>query len=91
MNQLSFIGIASISIHLIVRLLKAGKLGEKIPSAYRPWIVAILGGIAVAVDALALGTEWKQAVFNGVMSAAMAAFGHDLVIESLRGGKEIGE
>ncbi len=85
------IGAVAIIVHLLVRLLKAGKLSEYIPARWRPMVALGLGAVAATVDAVALGTPWDQAALAALFGVAAAVLGHDLGIEALRGGRELGD
>lgn len=84
------IGLLGLAIHLVVRALKAGRFSRWIPARFRPLVAIVLGGIAVAIEALAVGIPWRQAVVHGAIAVATAVLGHDVVIEMLRGGREFG-
>ncbi|MBU0572048.1 MAG: hypothetical protein KJ995_08225 [Candidatus Omnitrophica bacterium] len=81
--------IIAAAIHLVIRLLKTGSLGKRIPARYRPIIAVVLGGVAAAVDTYARGVPWQQALAQGMLGAATAMGTHDAVIEGLLGGNEI--
>lgn len=84
------ITLAALAIHVTMRALKAGALNEWIPGRYRPFLALALGGVAMCVDALAAGTPTEEALLSAVVAVALAMLGHDVVIEGVRGGKEIG-
>jgi len=84
------IALAALAIHLAMRALKAGALNEYIPGRYRPLLALALGGIALGVDALTVGTPVPEAALSAVVAVALAVLGHDVGIETLRGGKELG-
>lgn len=88
MNIGNLIIIAAL-IHLVVRLLKVGALAEKVPARWRPWIALGLGGVAVAVQALANGVPLRQAILEGALGAASAIATHDVAIGSVMGGQEL--
>lgn len=82
---------ASVAVGLIVRLLKAHPvLAEKLPSRVRPWIAVILGIIAGVLESIVAGTPILKALILGTISGGGAILGHDLFIEGLRNGKELG-
>jgi len=80
----------AVVVHLLVRLLKAGKLKQWIPARYRPLVAVALGGVAMGVDAMVAGTPLPQAALTAVLAVGLAVLGHDALIEGLRGGREIG-
>ena len=83
------VALAALAIHLAMRMLKSGALNALIPGRYRPFIALFLGSIAMAVDALAVGTPVPEAALSAVVAVALAVLGHDVAIEGLRGGKEL--
>lgn len=83
---------AAIVIGLLVRLSKEGKLAAlttKLNPRHRSWVAIGLGAASVVVDSLGRGTKCSQALLSGFISACIAIAGHELLIESLRGGKEL--
>lgn len=91
MNRETYVVLAAIMIHMCVRALKIGKLDDWIPSRARPIIAVLLGVAASVVDMSLRGVPWRTAMIDGAIAAAVAAFGHDLAIESALGGREIGK
>lgn len=82
---------ASLVIGLLVRVLKGDSTLPlpNIPPNIRIWVVfglGIAGGVAFKVFA---GGTLQSALAWGVSAAIAAIIGHETVIESLRGGKEI--
>lgn len=90
---------SAFAIGLIVRLLKSdtalklpfSKKPLALPPAIRSWSALILGAAAGIIDkAVETGnTTWTLALLQGVGAGVFAMTCHELVIESLRGGKEI--
>ncbi len=84
---------SSVVVGLLVRLAKAGKLGRRmadIPPRLRPVLAVAFGFLTAATDVLATGGDPAAALARGIGAAAFAVFGHDLLIESAREGREIG-
>ena len=62
---------------------------SKMPSAAIPYYAMGLGVLAMMATDLSTGKTWQQAITDGLMAGMTAVFGHQLLIESARGGKEI--
>lgn len=77
-------------VHVLMRLLKAGKLKQWIPARWRPFAALWLGAIAVVVERVAYGMPWQDAALVAALGVAGAVLGHDVLIEGMRGGKEVG-
>lgn len=90
-QQLAWLGVAAVLIGLVVRLLKSDiPWTSTIPARWRPVLALGLGAVAAAFDAVLGGASWPDAIKVGLGAAAAAIVGHDVVIEGLRGGKELG-
>ena len=85
-----WIPLAAIVIGLVVRLLKSDtKIPITIPPAWRSRIALLLGVAAGVLERVAnSGTSWGQAIFEGLVAAMLAITGHNVLIDSLRGGRE---
>lgn len=59
-----------------------------IPSAARPLLAMALGVLGGMVDMVARGTPWKDALLQGLASAALAMTGHAVLVEGVNGGQE---
>lgn len=102
MDQVEYLMLAGAAIGMLVRLLKSDKLNltlaamelPPIPKRALPWIAAVLGVAAGAIDAMAkgapLGVALRTAAF-GFLAGALATWGHEAGVEGVRGGKELGE
>lgn len=77
-------------VGLVVRLLKSDTPLPTVPARYRPFLALGLGAVGGALDALASGTPWQQAVLGGISAALAAMVGHEVIVEQLFGGREIG-
>jgi len=87
-----WVAVAAVVIGLIVRLLKTdSKLPIDVPPQLRVWLALALGGASGALDKLveAGNTTWTTALLNGLVAAVLAIVSHNLVIDSMRGGKEL--
>src|SRR5574338_298624 len=86
-----WIAVAAVLIGAIVRALKQDTpIPITIVAKYRPWLALGLGQVSGVLQALSTGTPWKEALVGGLVSSVVAILGHDLVIESMRNGKELG-
>lgn len=91
MNQdVTIFATLAVVVGVIVRLLKSDTPLPTVPSRYRAFLALGLGAVGGALDALARGTPWQQAVLGGVAAAVTAMVGHELVVEQLLGGREPG-
>jgi hypothetical protein len=84
---------AAAAIGLLVRLLKSPAVPyplSEIPAKARPLVALLLGLASGVLEHVASGTPWPVALANGAASAAFAVLSHDVVVEYLRGGKELG-
>lgn len=89
----AWIPLAALVVGFLTRLLKTERaqswLGP-LPAAHRPKVALLFGVAAGVLDGIANGTQWHSALIGGVLSALIAMGGHDLLIESIRGGREVG-
>lgn len=88
-----WVGLGALFIALLVRLLKSAAVPpplDHIPSKARPLVALLLGIVSGALDKIVTGTPWKMALLGGLVSSALAVLGHDVVIEYLRKGRELG-
>lgn len=72
--------VASALIYALVAALKSPRVPaplDRIPAAARPFVALGLGVVSGALDAIARGTPWREALALGVASAAGAIVGHD--------------
>ena len=77
----------------LVAAAKQGWLSAKVASVMPAWalpyyavVLGVVGSVATQVQQ---GVTFKQAVFNGVLAGMAAVFGHETIIESARGGREV--
>jgi hypothetical protein len=93
-NGHAWIPLAAVAVGFIVRLSKSDKavawLPVNIPAAYRPWLSLGLGVVSGALAKLAAGRSWPEAVIGGIFAGVLPITGHELFVESLRGGREVG-
>lgn len=80
----------ALAILIIVRLMKASPtLAEKIPPRARTPFAFALALVSSVASTFVQGTPIVKALFLGTMTAAVACWGHQLVVESARGGREL--
>lgn len=84
------LALSSLVIGALVRLVKSdSRLPVDIPARWRPLVAALLGVVAGVLDLLAEGEPLRAAVV-AVLAPSLSALGHGVIIESLRGGREVG-
>jgi hypothetical protein len=90
-----WIAIGAIGVGLLVRLSKSDKFAAWFPvnvsAQWRSWAAMGLGVVYGVLQAVAGGKPWKTALVGGVVSALLAVSGHELIVESIRKGRELGE
>jgi hypothetical protein len=66
-----------------------------VPAAWRPALAVGLGVVSAVLTLKSNGASWQMAIVQGVMtgfvSGSMAIAGHQIVVESMRHGREFGE
>ena len=86
----AYLLLAAFSIGLFVRALKSDtKIPFEIPSRFRPPVAALLGIVAGGLEAVAKGMPFQDALRQGAIMGLVTILGHFLVIDVIRGGKEI--
>lgn len=86
----AWVPLAALVVGLIVRLLKSDtKVPIDVPPRVRVWLALGLGVLSGVLEAVATGRAWGDAIVGGVVSAALAILGQNVVIDSLRGGREL--
>lgn len=89
-----WIPFAGALVHLAIRALKSERVPPwlaRIPVAWRPRLAVLLGALLGALDHVVGGQPWLSAIGGGLAAGALAIAAHELGIESLRDGREIGE
>lgn len=86
-----WIPLAAFVIGAILRAVKAGwwPADLYIAPKYRPWIVFALGWVSGSLDVIVTGKPLWEGFAGGLLSSLMSIGGHELFIESLRGGREL--
>lgn len=87
-SALAWFGVTAVIIGAIVRVLKSDTPLATVPARFRPWLALGLGVVSGVLQAIASGTPWMQALTSGIGAAATAIVGHDVLVESVRGGRE---
>jgi len=88
-----WVAVSALIIGALSRVAKAGKLTAlmKVDARYRPLVVVGLGLASGVLEALMAGTAWPHALLGGLIAACVAMGGHNVLIEALRDGRELGE
>lgn len=83
--------VLSAVIGLIVRLLKEDTpIPFTIPRWLRPWLSLLLGFLTSFANKIAHPeSPWDQVTWNALILGLLPVIGHEFVIESLLGGKEV--
>lgn len=74
------------AIRLIVRLARSPLLGfawNAVPVRLRPLVLLLLGALATALEALAAGRPWTEALFIGLGGVGGAVTSHEMQARSL--------
>lgn len=87
----SWAAAAFVAIHVAVRLVKGDTPLPYVSKDNRVWLALGLGVLSGVLQAVTTGAPWPSALLQGLGSAAGAIVAHEGIIESLRGGREIGE
>lgn len=83
--------VAAIVIGIFVRLCKEDvTFLPTLPARWRPVLALALGVIAGFLMKLEPGKTWSAALLEGGLSAFIAMGGHNVIIEALRNGRELG-
>lgn len=90
----AWLPLASLVIFAATRLIKDDRFVAWFPVTiqprYRSWVAMGLGVLSGVLQALVGGAKWPTAIVGGLISAYTAIAGHDLVVESIRKGRDIG-
>lgn len=88
-SQHKWVPLAALVIGIIVRLLKSDtKIPIDIPPRLRVWLALALGAGSAVLEAVTTGLSWKESILNGLLSTGLAVLGQNVVIDSVRNGKE---
>lgn len=61
-----------------------------VPSRYRAWAVVGFGLLEGVLSKVAAGVSWPAAIVAGLLAGVGAISGHELVVEGIRNGRDIG-
>jgi hypothetical protein len=90
-----WVPIATLIVGSLIRLAKSDRAVAWFPVAisprWRAWIALGLGVVLGVLQKLALGGSWVEAIGGGLSAGIAAITGHELIVESLRDGRDIGE
>jgi hypothetical protein len=84
--------LAAIVIYALTAAMKQGWLGStlaKLPKRVIPLVPTVLGVVCVTSGELIGHQLWPMALANGLLAGFAPILGHELLIESARGGKEV--
>lgn len=84
-----WIGLIGLLIGLIVRIVKDPKIPIPLPPRARPVLALVLGVVMGALESIAGGRSWQDALYSGAMAGIVAILVHVFGIESVMGGKEV--
>lgn len=85
-----WIPLVALAITLVIRLLKSDTiLPWTIPPRARVWVAFGLGVVAAGLERVVTGVRWDVALFDGIAGALVAIATQNLVVGSLRNGREI--
>ena len=85
---------AAVAIFVVVRVLKSPVMPWPIfliPPKARTLVAVLLGFVGAGLQSITVGVTWQQAVAENLIACLGAILAHDVVIEWLREGREIGE
>ena len=90
----AWIPLLALVVGAIVRVGKNDALVAKIPLYFKPenravWALA-LGVVGAAVDRLAAGGTWYDAIAGGLVAGSAAIAGHEIIVNKLRRGRDFG-
>jgi hypothetical protein len=89
----AWIPLASLIINALVRLSKTDQAVAWFPVNIRPRVrptAALVLGVASGVVAGLAGGSWGSALVGGFIAGMLAITTHDVVVESIRKGRDIG-
>lgn len=89
--QHKWVAVAALVVGMLTRAMKEDStfLPFVVPSRWRPLLALGLGIASGVLQKVSTGTPWREALLGGAISGVLAIIGHDVIIEGLRGGKEL--
>lgn len=86
----AWVPLAALVINLLVRQLRSdAALPINIPPRWRSWAAFALGVVSGILQAVITGTKWADAIIGGLLSAALAVFGHETIVTAGTNGKNV--
>lgn len=83
--------VAALVVGVLVRVLKQDvRWTPTIPADYRPAVAMALGLTSGVCESVVAGVPLGEAMIRGGVSALLAMGSHHVVVEKLRGGRELG-
>lgn len=77
----------------VVALLKQGWAGpwiaKKLPPAALPYLAVALGAVGLSATEVIAGKPVGAALVDGIQAGILAVFGHEVLVEGMRSGKEL--
>jgi hypothetical protein len=91
----AWIPLLALVVGALVRFTKSNT-GREIFNMYtkpehRPLWAMVLAMVGAALDRLATGGTWYDAIAGGVVAGALAIAGHEIIVNTFRKGRDIGE
>ncbi len=86
-DSATWIPTLSAALWLACRILKDPRVPGNIPPRLRPFLVLLLATAAAIVDAVALGSTWRDASIRAVIAAVTAIGFQETIIAGLLGDK----
>lgn len=88
-EQRKWVALSAVLIGLAVRLVKSDTVFPTVKGTWRVHLALALGIASGVLEKVADGVTWTSAIIGGLVAAAFAIIGHDVLIGSLRAGKEL--
>lgn len=90
----SWVPLVAVIVAVLIRLAKSDNAVRWFPilvqPRWRPWLSLALGVTGGVVEKLASGGTWGEAIAGGLAAGLLPITGHELVVESLRNGRDVG-
>jgi hypothetical protein len=85
--------VGAILVGGLIALLKQGWAGawfaKVLPPAAIPYVAVVLGAVGLSAAEVIAGKPFAQALIDGIQAGITSVFGHELLVEGIRSGKEI--
>jgi len=90
----SWIPLALLIVNAVVRIMKDDRAVAwcrlEIAPRYRAWAALVFGLVLGVLHKLSFGGTWGEAIVGGVVAGGGSTLLHELVIESIRRGRDVG-